>query len=128
MEIRVAARDNFTIVSLLGPLDYNTPALLEKDIKKLIRGRERNSLLLDATRLDFVGSSGIEQFLEILKKLFGPNAKCIGLKKEFQRCFKAFSGNGADFRIYTSIGEALAENNLDLNQIRNNEKPKTLSY
>ena len=44
--------------------------VFREDIKKLIRGRERNSLLLDATRLDFVGSSGIEQFLEILKKLF----------------------------------------------------------
>jgi anti-anti-sigma factor len=122
MEIKVTNKSILTIISLIGPIDYNTPELLEKDIKTLLRGKNPDFFVINARDLDFVGSSGIEQFLIIIKKLFGEEAKYIGLKKEFQRCFRAFSGNKTPFKLYSSAEEILKERNPELPNITQTHK------
>jgi len=104
-----------TIISFRGLIDYDSTEKFERDIKRLLSKDREESFLLDMNDLDFVGSSGIEKFMETIKRNFGATAKFIGLKKEFKRCFNVFSQNSNKFKYYATIEEALLDFNLELN-------------
>lgn len=127
MQAKISQLKGYTVVTFEGPLDFETPNRLLQDIKELLNNRSTEKCLLNLEKLEFVGSSGIEQFMTIIEKTFGKNAKCIGLKKEFQRCFKVFSQYNNSFNYYSSFNDALDEfNNNNNNKI--NEDLNTSNY
>ena len=97
------------VLSLTGPIDFETPQHFETQIRKLFRGRSIDNILINMENLDFVGSSGIEKFMSILERTFGSSVRCIGTKKEFKRCFHVFSDGNNQFQYYSSVEEAIAD-------------------
>jgi anti-anti-sigma factor len=116
MKADVKAVGENVVVSLKGSIDYETSEKFAKDIKKKLPEAYDGEILIDMQGLDFVGSSHIGKFLEIIRATFGETAKCIGVKKEFKRCFNAFSPGGSKFRYYTSVEEALTAFDADVEE------------
>jgi anti-sigma B factor antagonist len=80
------------LVHMSGGLDYETTAPIDLELKELARTNPRCTIILDLHHVDFVGSSGIGQFVETLNFLGSKTQKLklINVKPEFQKVFKLY--------------------------------------
>ena len=126
MQTTIKNVGTLTIVSLDGNIDFETCDYIAEDLKKKLSQEKSENIILDMHKLDFVGSSGIERFMHILKNIFGESPRCIGVKSEFKRCFKVFSHNRSSFKYYSNIEEAI-EDFENQDTINNDEEENTIT-
>lgn len=94
------------VVSVDGTLDFEMQEPLKKDLGKLIQRAQTDSvpkkIIFNFENLEFVGSSGISNFVQTLKD-FNQRApmkpRYCNVKSEFKRIIKAFDESDA-FEIY----------------------------
>ena len=55
------------IIHLNGGIDFDAPPSLQKELITLIKNHPTSSITLDMHGVDFVGSSGIGQFVSVIK-------------------------------------------------------------
>lgn len=88
------------VVSVDGKLDYETQDSFKENLKKVATvasGKNTDStptkVIFDMEKLEFVGSSGITQFIETLKE-FGAQtdqkARILKASSEFKKVMRAF--------------------------------------
>lgn len=107
METILNSKGNHTVVTFRGNINFENADTLLNKLRSIIRSPDLDSYILDMNQLDFVGSCGISKFMRAIISVFGENAKCIGLKSEFKRCFKVFSSGNNRFKYYSNIEDAI---------------------
>ena len=94
-QIRTDALGNITIY-MNGDLSYDYNTRLRKEIIDISNQHPHSTITLDMHSLDFVGSSGISKFVELLKDLKKKNSskyKLSNIKSEFLKVFEIYNFN-----------------------------------
>lgn len=89
MEAKVVNQDGVYIVTLSGQLDFESADNLRATCRKLFREKK---VIFNLEKLNFVGSSGLTPFLELLSemnKTLGRDIKLCSVSSEFVRLFEA---------------------------------------
>jgi len=97
-QIRTDALGNIT-VHMDGDLSYDNHRKLKNEILKISKEHPYSIITLDLNSLDFVGSSGISNFVEMLKLLNknGKNRyKISNIKSEFIKVFQIYNFNALE--------------------------------
>ncbi|MBF0363220.1 MAG: STAS domain-containing protein [Oligoflexia bacterium] len=80
------------IIQMNGGLDYETNIPLKNELLSLIKQYPSSTITLDFYNVDFVGSSGINYFVEMVNTLNQKNLilKLTNVKQEFIKVFKLY--------------------------------------
>jgi anti-anti-sigma factor len=105
MKARIQRTDESIIISLDGKIDHETrdevAGLINRTLADHKRDRTARNIILNLKNLEFVGSSGITQFVQALKAIQQNTdvvPKYCGVRSEFKKIMKAFDGeNEFDF-------------------------------
>ncbi len=97
MKAKIRQNEDQIILSLEGKIDYETQddacAVINKTIEKNKTDETPKKIIVSMKELQFVGSAGITQFVEQLKKIHDQTdvtPKYVAVKSEFQKIIKAF--------------------------------------
>lgn len=107
MKTRISSVGEITVVEISGYLDFENANPIAKSIEDLYSKDKGAKVVIDLSRLEFVGSSGISSFvksLRVFNKLRMKPAYC-GMKSEFIRLFRAFEEN-SPFDIWDGMEDA----------------------
>jgi anti-anti-sigma factor len=106
-----ARQDGEVIVfELEGQLDFETTLQFKETCADLIRRNNAQRVVFNMEKLKFVGSSGISQFIRVLKDFNGLKEKprYCHLSSEFVRVFKAYQATRNPFEIFENEGAAVS--------------------
>jgi anti-anti-sigma factor len=108
MKTHIKRTGNTIIVEVHGRIDHESQAPLRDSLSRLVRQTKTDSvpqqIIFDLKQLEFVGSSGISNFIQALKDV---NAQAAikplycNVKSEFQKIIKAFDEEN-DFAFFES--------------------------
>lgn len=104
MEAKVENRDGVFVVSLFGRMDFESADNLKT---RCLQSFVNQAVIFNLQNLNFVGSSGITPFLELLSelsKVSGSKFKICSVGSEFMRLFETGSVDGIE--IYRDVQEA----------------------
>ena len=94
-QIRTDALGNITIY-MNGDLSYDQNSRLREEILEIGESHPHSTITLDMHSLDFVGSSGISKFVDLLKHLRSTSPekyKISNIKSEFLKVFEIYNFN-----------------------------------
>ncbi len=96
MSMKIQARTDAygdITVYMEGGLDYQNSVFLKYRLEKIVSENPFSTITLDLYRLDFVGSSGIGFFAEIIKTMNSrkKQIRISNAKNEFVKVFKLFN-------------------------------------
>ena len=111
MKAKISSQDESIVISIDGKIDYETQdavaAFIGSTIERNQRDHAAKEIIVNFSDLQFVGSTGITQFVQSLKNIHNETdftPKYCGVKSEFQKIIKAFDeGNEFDFYDDTSL-------------------------
>jgi anti-anti-sigma factor len=106
MEAKVEDRDGIFVVNLSGHLDFESADSLKSQCIKIFTNRD---VIFNLQGLNFVGSSGITPFLELLTELSKSNGdkfKICAVSTEFMRLFEASGEGPGAIPIFRDVGQA----------------------
>lgn len=104
MEAKVESRDGIYVVSLAGQLDFESADALRSRCRQIFTDKK---VIFNLEALNFVGSSGLTPFLDLLKdmkKALGHNVKICAAQKDFVRLFE--TGDLSQIEVYESEEKA----------------------
>ena len=89
--IRFDALGDIT-VHLEGVLSYERHTHFKEELEKLVKSNPSSTIILDFNKIDFVGSSGIGHFTEVLLEMNKgqDRIKLTNVKKEFLKFFQLY--------------------------------------
>ena len=97
MKARIKSNNDTIILYIDGKVDYETQddvcVFINKTIAKNKKDETPKRVVMNFQNLDFVGSTGITQFVQSLKAIHTENhmtPKYCGVRSEFQKIIKAF--------------------------------------
>ena len=98
--VRQDAMGNITI-HMEGGLDYQNSIPLEEELKQISKRNPTSQIVLDMFSLDFVGSSGIKYFVEMVRELNfeSDQIRITNVKNEFARVFQLYDNSFPDLII-----------------------------
>jgi len=114
MKARIRNTDESVIISIDGKIDYETQDEVCGLINRILSNQKNTpsrNIILNFQGLEFVGSSGITQFVQSLKALHQQTdvvPKYCGVRSEFRKIMKAFDEEN-EFDFYDD--EALLRKN-----------------
>jgi anti-sigma B factor antagonist len=88
------------IVHMQGDLNYDHSLPLRNELQQIANSNPNSTITIDIGAIDFVGSSGICQFVEtvkFLKENRRSNVSLSNVKPEFIKIFRLYSLNEADY-------------------------------
>jgi anti-sigma B factor antagonist len=96
-QIRTDALGNIT-VHMQGGLDYENTQPLRQELMDLTKTNPTAIVTLDLNRLDFVGSSGINHFVDTVKILCqdSDQIRLSNVASEFVKVFKLYNFEGIE--------------------------------
>jgi len=106
----VENKRGITVIHLEGEIEYVHSNLLEQKIDELYASKRNEKLIFNLEGLQFVGSTGIKPFIQMLKRLNqkkGMKPRFVGLPPEYERLFKAYETKKKPFSIFDSEQSAL---------------------
>ena len=114
MIMRAKQDKNVIIVELEGHLDFETTIQLKDTCAGLMKRNGTGRIVFNMERLKFVGSSGINQFIQVLKSFNTLNEKprYCRLSVEFQKIFKAFQTTRNPFEVFEDESTAIVSFDL----------------
>jgi anti-anti-sigma factor len=89
MEAKVINQDGVFVITLSGQLDFESADSLRNTCRRLFKEKK---VIFNLAHLNFVGSSGLTPFLELLgemNKSHGKDIKLCSVSSEFVRLFEA---------------------------------------
>lgn len=97
------------VFELEGHLDFETTQQFQETCSALIQKSDARQVIFNFEKLKFVGSSGINQFIRVLKEFNGSDhrPRLCHLSSEFERVFRAYQTSRNPFEIFENEGEAL---------------------
>ncbi len=112
MKTQVKMIGDTMVVTMDGRLDFETQEPLKQDLSRIMQKTKTDSaatkIIFNLEKLEFVGSSGISNFIQTLKD-FGTRApvkpRYCNVKSEFKKVMKAFDEE-ADFEFYDNEDRA----------------------
>jgi anti-anti-sigma factor len=122
MKARIKNTEASIIISIDGKVDYETQdevcRLINSTISKNKGNQANRNVILNFKNLEFVGSSGITQFVQSLRSIqqntdFTP--KYCGVRSEFKKIMKAFD-TATDIDFYDDEGLTRRNGKPVLNQ------------
>lgn len=116
MEAKVENKNGVFVVSLIGQMNFESADSLKNNCLQQFANHE---VIFNLQDLNFVGSSGITPFLELLSelsRLLGSKFKICSVCSEFMRMFEIGSVDGIE--IYRDVNDAhRAFNSTDVQAI-----------
>jgi anti-anti-sigma factor len=108
--MRARNEGNVLILELEGHLDFETTQQFQETCTSLIRRQETAGVVFDMEKLKFVGSSGINHFVKVLKEFNTGSVrpKLCHVSSEFSKIFRAYQTARNPFEIFDDKGQALA--------------------
>ncbi|OFZ18562.1 MAG: hypothetical protein A2Z20_10580 [Bdellovibrionales bacterium RBG_16_40_8] len=104
MEARVENFNGIFVVNLIGQMDFESADSLKQ---RCLKNFADQAIIFNLQKLNFVGSSGITPFLELLtelSKVAGSRFKICSVGNEFLRLFEVGAVDGIE--IYRDVNEA----------------------
>jgi len=113
MIMRAKNQGNVVVFELEGHLDFETTQQLEDTCVNVLRKNESQRIVFNMEKLKFVGSSGINQFIKVLKEFntLPEKPKLCRVSSEFAMMFKAYQTARNPFEIFDE--ETLAIESFD---------------
>jgi len=110
MIMRAKQDGNVIIFELEGHLDFETTLQFKETCSSMIIKSGAPRVVFNMEKLKFVGSSGINQFIRVLKEFNSNEAKpkFCRLSSEFLRVFKAYQTSRNPFEIYEDESAAIS--------------------
>lgn len=105
MRVKVIQEGDYNVVALIGRLDIEKNKLI-KDT--LLKNYSNKKIVFCMDQLQFIGSSGIQNFFQNLKELHEQkklNVRIVGLNQDFQRLLHYSSLQ--DFGVFESVETAI---------------------
>lgn len=109
MIMRARKDGNYLIFELEGQLDFETTQQFEETAHDMIRkSATAPRLVFNLEKLKFVGSCGINQFIQVMKDFNSAENKprFCHLSSEFIKMFRAFQTSRNPFEIHPTETEA----------------------
>lgn len=110
MIMRARQAANVIVFELEGHLDFETTLQFKGTCFELMKKNNSERIVFNLEKLKFVGSSGINQFIRVLKDFNALTEKpryCL-LSSEFQRVFKAYQTARNPFEVFETESQAIA--------------------
>jgi anti-anti-sigma factor len=109
MILRARKDGNITVFELEGHLDFETTQQFHDKCDAMMSDTPETEVVFNMEKLKFVGSSGINQFITILKRFNTrkPKPRLCKLSTEFHRMFRAYETTRNPFEIFETEGEAI---------------------
>jgi anti-anti-sigma factor len=111
MILRARTDGSIVIFELEGQLDFETTQQFQEACATVMRQHgNAGRMVFNMERLRFVGSSGINQFIRVLKSFnVGPERpKYCRVSPEFEKLLRAFETTRSPFEVFPDETEALA--------------------
>ena len=110
MIMRAKNEGKVLILELEGHLDFETTLQFEETCTSLIGKNDASAIIFNMQKLKFVGSSGINQFVKVLKDLNSGEVKpkFCGVSSEFSKIFKAYQTARNPFEVFEDQNQAIA--------------------
>jgi anti-anti-sigma factor len=110
MKMNTRRQGEITVIELEGHLDFEATMVFHETASDLLQKEVGNQVVFNFAKLRFVGSSGISQFIKVIKKLNASPAKpkMCGLSSEFLKMFKAYQTARNPFQIFDDEDQAVA--------------------
>ena len=107
MKTKISDRGEYMVVEISGYLNFETANPVAQQIERLYANDPQSKVVIDLSGLEFVGSSGISNFVKSLRVFNRSRVKpaYFGVKSEFVRLFRAFE-EGSPFDIWNDLEEA----------------------
>ena len=118
MIMRAKQDGNVIVFELEGHLDFETTQQFEETCASFIRNSSNESqtprVIFNMEKLKFVGSSGINQFIKVLKDFNALDQKprLCRLSSEFQKIFRAYETSRNPFEIFDDETQAVVSFDL----------------
>jgi anti-anti-sigma factor len=108
VNLRLRHESTTLVFELDGNLDFETTIQFGETYISLIQKHNPERIIVNLQGLRFVGSSGINQFIKILRDFNTKNCKprFCHLSPEFVRLFRAYQTSRKPFEIYLTEDEA----------------------
>lgn len=103
--LNVERRDGALIVHLEGELTFASSTATKEEIKSLMEPDEQ-CLILEASHLQLIDSSGVGVVVSLLKRMNGQGVILVGLQPRVRRVF-AITRIDLIVPIYATLDEAL---------------------
>lgn len=89
------------IVQMNGDLNYENARPFEKELREILEENPTADITLNMQNIDFVGSSGIGQFVNTLKRVNEEKTKVrlSNVRAEFLKVFKLYDLSDADLSV-----------------------------
>jgi len=109
MIIRARQEENTVIFSLEGHLDFETIVQFEKTCEKVLAHESPPRIIVNMQGLRFVGSSGINQFVKVLKTMNRAlqKPKLVSVSSEFEKILRALETVRNPFEIFENETQGL---------------------
>jgi len=109
MIIRARQEGNTVIFNLEGHLDFETIMQFEQNCQRILNQDSKPRIVVNMETLRFVGSSGISQFVEVLKAINHRDCKpkLVSVSSEFEKILRALETKRNPFDIFESETQGL---------------------
>lgn len=110
MILKAKQDGNVVVFELEGQLDFETTLLFQQACNGVLKQSESQRVVLNMEKLKFVGSSGINQFIDILKDFnqHPTKPKFCKVSSEFSKIFKAYQTSRNPFELFDDEDTAKA--------------------
>lgn len=111
------------IIQMEGGFDYEYSLPLTKELKRLAVKNTNKQITIDLDAMDFVGSSGIGEFIATIKDLQHHNNNrfvLVNVNSEFQKVFRLYNLDDSfklSSEVVMAIEEAFDNDDTDLSAI-----------
>lgn len=108
MILRAKQDGNVLVLELEGHLDYETTTQFEDTCTNMIAKTPEARVIFNLDRLRFVGSSGINQFIKVMKDFNTIDIKprLCHVSSEFEKMFRAYQTTRNPFEIVENEKQA----------------------
>lgn len=109
MIMRAKREGEVIVFALEGQLDFETTVQFREACTPLLKKNSGQKVVFNLAGLKFVGSSGINQFIRILKEfnVSKDKPKICQLSPEFLRLFRVYQTNRNPFHIFETEIQAV---------------------
>lgn len=109
MIIRARQEGNTVIFNLEGHLDFETITNFEVSCNRVIEKNSEHRIVVNMQSLRFVGSSGISQFVQVLKTMNRRESKpkLVSVSSEFEKILRALESSRNPFDIFENEAQGI---------------------
>lgn len=127
MIIRARQEGNTVIFNLEGHLDFETITQFQENCRRILLQDSLPRIVVNMESLRFVGSSGISQFVEVLKALNHKDCKpkLVSVSSEFEKILRALETTRNPFDIFETEAQGLLAFDAPPTQTDLTPSPKT---